>query len=50
MTEAISLDGLTEYCGYFVGGVEVNGGYGCNHPEQTERENGQGIMAWEESE
>lgn len=37
----IHIDSLASECGFFEKS-EVNGGYGCNHPEQEEKENGCG--------
>lgn len=36
--ETMSIDSLTEVCGYFTSATDANGGYGCNHPEQEEVE------------
>ena len=38
----ITLDGLVRRCGYFNGNADVNNGYGCDHPEQEDIEEGQG--------
>jgi protein gp37 len=37
----VEIDTLTTECGYFERS-EINGGYGCNHPDQEEKENGCG--------
>ena len=39
---ALHIDALIQRCGWFTSATDVNGGYGCNHPEQRECEGGQG--------
>ncbi|MFA5616545.1 MAG: hypothetical protein WDK95_06775 [Syntrophorhabdaceae bacterium] len=36
--KVIYLDDLVDICGYFNGNTIVNNGYGCNHPDCTEKE------------
>lgn len=38
----VHIDSLASECGYFDGRSPENNGYGCNHPEQEEKENGYG--------
>jgi len=40
--QLVTIDELTDICGYFNPDVEINNGYGCDHPEQEETEDGQG--------
>jgi hypothetical protein len=42
MRKARYFDSFVADCQYFNGDVEVNNGYGCNHPDQEEKEDGQG--------
>lgn len=42
MNKLITIDDLTDVCGYFNPESETNNGYGCDHPEQEETEDGQG--------
>ena len=34
----VHLDTLTNYCGYFTSETDVNNGYGCNHPDCSEKQ------------
>ena len=34
----VNIDELMSRCGYGTGETNVNGGYGCNHPEQEDYE------------
>lgn len=36
------IDDLARICGFFHGDVDANNGYGCDHPDQEEREEGIG--------
>lgn len=38
MKSILSLDELTEKCGFFTSETDANNGYGCNHPDQEETE------------
>ncbi|NBJ99223.1 hypothetical protein D5282_18420 [bacterium 1xD8-48] len=42
MRRAVYFDYFVDDCPYFNGNVDVNNGYGCDHPEQEERDFGQG--------
>lgn len=42
MRKAIYFDSYVKDCPYFNGDVDVNNGYGCDHPEQEEEDYGQG--------
>ena len=42
MRKAIYFDDFVSQCPYFNGSADVNNGYGCDHPDQEERENDQG--------
>ena len=36
--KAVYFDSYVEKCPYFTGETNVNNGYGCNHPNQEEKE------------
>ena len=40
--ELICIDNLIRVCGYFHDHAPVNNGYGCDHPNQEESDDGQG--------
>lgn len=40
--EKMHINNLANNCGYFDGETRINNGYGCNHPEQRLKEDGQG--------
>lgn len=40
LNRVMLLDTFTTVCGYFTGHTEVNNGYGCLHPENTEKYEG----------
>lgn len=40
--KAVPFDVFVEECEFFDGASEVNNGYGCNHPEQEEKQHGKG--------
>lgn len=42
MRIAKSFDNFVSECPYFNGNSDVNNGYGCNHENQEEIDNGQG--------
>lgn len=41
-TFIVEINRLARHCGCFNGETDVNNGYGCNHPECDEVEDGQG--------
>lgn len=38
----LGMDEVANMCGYFNGETDLHNGYGCDHPDQEEVEDGQG--------